>query len=132
LDEASIERRTQAIVARSIEQAERETPTDWIASEDLDRMWIAHEKKSYAIRQFIAETEPWRPQKDVKCRREWMRVDYDAIEETAREVASDEWNTDDDLDGYVAYTWEGVSFIWSACKRTDERALPFWRVEWAV
>lgn len=65
----------------------------------------------------------------VRARREYMRVNLDAIEDQARDdVESGEYEAED-LAGHIAYTWEGEGFMWSRCKKGDEGAVAFWYCE---
>lgn len=113
------------IAERSIAEALAFTGApDWLSDEDAV-MWLPHEKRGNAAAYYATEYDV--PFTKVQVRREYMRIDLDAIRDLAADMACDDGYEDDDSP--VAHTWED-GFRWQVCKRGDERAVAFWRCEW--
>lgn len=132
--EERVEARARQIYAWSLAEAAKLPETDWISSYDgEDPWWLAYETKTQALRHYCAEVGMQR--KEVSCRREWMWINLDAIEERARDIADEEIAEDGEPqeplgDNVIAWTWED-SFMYSPCKRTTQGARPYWRCEYA-
>lgn len=121
--------RAEAIYERSKAEALTDSPPDMLIEQDFDCMWIRSRSvyRSSAIRQFIDETDSTLRTRDVACRVEWMRIDLEELWNQALSAA--ECGDDEGVEGYVTYTWECDSFLWSPCKPKAKGAARYYRCE---
>lgn len=116
-----------AIYARSVAEADGQGIPDWIEDGD-GGMWLPG-NRGQAIAFYAGEHGVGFTQ--VRARRQYMRIDYDAIRDLATDYAQDL------ADGHyapedmpeIAYTYEDEGWRWEACGKDDERAIGLWYCE---
>lgn len=108
------EARADAIYARSIAIAESGFP-DYVEDGD-GGMWIGGTRGSAAA--FYA-AEYGIPFVKVRVRRAHLRIDRQAIRDTAHYLAREAWSTADE----IAYTYEDEGWMWESCKPGEGYAL---------
>lgn len=116
--------RERSIYERSIALADSEGVPDWI-EDGGDGWWLPIPNRASAI-DFYAR-EHGLGFTEVRCIREYMRIDRDAIADAAADIA--EGDPDDYGDEPIAYTWEGEGWLWQRCEKGASGAVALWRCE---
>ncbi len=115
----------QRIYERSKDEALASGFSDLIEDGD-GTMWLPGTRGS--ARAFYAGEQDV-PFTKVRVRREYMRINLQAIWDAAYDLASDAergYTVDPDE---IAYTYDGEGWMWEECAKDDPRALGLWRCE---
>jgi len=124
LTDEQIAERQKDIYERSVSEADNSGLPDWLDDGD-GGMWLPTQTRGAAIAFFASEMG--HAFTEVRARKQYMRINHDAIFDLADDMARDDGYEHDDHP--VAYTWEGEGWLWEHCEKHDERAVALWYCE---
>lgn len=104
---------------RSVARAESDGLPEWL--EGSDGWWLSG-NRGQAIAFFASEHG--HAFTEVRARREYMRIDHDAIRDLVDDLAAQGREMPE-----IAYTYEDEGWMWEHCAKDDERGVALWYCE---